>query len=119
MIFALSTAFAAPILKILGEDSGGFNIKGNSSTGKSTALTVAASVWGSPKYLQQWKSTDNAMEAIANSYNNCLLCLDELGQVDGNIASDMIYMLANGSGKNRLKTRAVSYTHLRAHETRP
>lgn len=105
LIFALSCAFAAPMLPLMNAESGGFNLKGASSIGKSTALAVAASVWGGPKYLQQWKATSNALEAVAEAYNNTLLCLDELGQIDGKEAGEVIYMLANGSGKNRLKAK--------------
>lgn len=105
LIFALSCAFSAPLLALLNQESGGFNLKGNSSIGKSTALSVAASVWGNTKYIQSWKSTGNALEAVAESHNNALLCLDELGQVDGKEAGEIAYMLANGSGKNRLKAK--------------
>lgn len=105
LIFALSCAFAAPLLPLVHAESGGFNLKGSSSIGKSTALAVAASVWGSPKYIQQWKATGNALEAVSEAHNNTLLCLDELGQVDGREAGEVAYMLANGSGKNRLKAK--------------
>jgi putative DNA primase/helicase len=105
LIFALSCAFAAPLFHILGQESGGFNLKGSSSIGKSTALSVAASVWGNTKYIQSWKATGNALEAVAEAHNNALLCLDELGQVDGKEAGEISYMLANGSGKNRMKSK--------------
>ncbi len=105
LVFSLSCAFAAPLFHLLHEESGGFNLRGASSIGKSTALAVAASVWGSPKYIQQWKATGNALEAVAEAHNNTLLCLDELGQVNGNEAGEIAYMLANGSGKNRLKAK--------------
>ncbi|MCE3232430.1 MAG: primase 2 (PriCT-2) family [Rickettsiaceae bacterium] len=105
LIFSISCAFAAPLLPLLHAESGGFNLKGASSIGKSTALAVAASVWGSSKYIQQWKATGNALEAVAEAHNNALLCLDELGQVDGKEAGEIAYMLANGSGKNRLKAK--------------
>ena len=105
LIFALACAFAAPMLPLIKAESGGFNFKGASSIGKSTALMVAASVWGGDKYIQQWKATGNALEAVAEAYNNTLLCLDELGQIDGKEAGEIIYMLANGAGKNRLKAK--------------
>jgi len=87
---------------LLHAESGGFNLKGASSIGKSTALAVAASVWGSQKFIHQWKSTGNALEAVAEARNHSLLCLDELSQVDGKEAGEIAYMLANGSGKNRM-----------------
>lgn len=105
LVFALSCAFAAPLLPLLHRESGGFNLKGASSIGKSTALAVAASVWGSPKHIQQWRATGNALEAVAEAHNHALLCLDELGQVGGTEAGEIVYMLANGSGKNRLKAK--------------
>lgn len=106
LVFALSCAFAAPLFPLVNAESGGFNLKGASSTGKSTALNVAASVWGSPQYVQQWRTTGNALEAVAEAHNHTLLCLDELGQVDGKEAGEIAYMLANGSGKNRLSSAA-------------
>ncbi|MBS0236210.1 MAG: DUF927 domain-containing protein [Proteobacteria bacterium] len=105
LIFAICCAFASPLMPSLNAESGGFNLKGTSSIGKSTALHVAASVWGSPKYTQQWKAISNALEAVAEAHNNALLCLDELGQIDGKDAAEIAYMLANGSGKNRLRAR--------------
>lgn len=105
LVFALSCAFAAPLCPLIHIESGGFNLKGASSIGKSTALAVAASVWGSPKYVQTWRATGNALEAVAEAHNNALLCLDELGQVDGKEAGEIAYMLTNGSGKNRMKAK--------------
>ena len=49
LVFALSVAFAAALAEISGEDSGGFHLRGASSSGKSTALKLAASVWGNPR----------------------------------------------------------------------
>lgn len=48
LVFALSVAFAGALTEIAGEDSGGFHLRGASSSGKSTALKLAASVWGNP-----------------------------------------------------------------------
>lgn len=101
LIFAVSTAFAASLLHLLGDESGGFNFTGRSSTGKTIALTVARSVWGGPDRLQRWRATTNGLEAIALLHNDTLLCLDELAQVDPREAGGIAYMLANGSGKAR------------------
>ena len=46
LTLAVSAAFAAPLLDITGDDSGGINLQGQSSTGKTTALHAAVSVWG-------------------------------------------------------------------------
>ena len=73
--------------------------------GKSTALELAASVWGSRDYVQQWRATGNALEAVCEGHNHALLCLDELGQADSREAGETAYMIANGAGKNRSKAR--------------
>lgn len=99
--FALSIAFAGPLLEITGMESGGFHFRGDSSTGKTTALRVAASVWGGADFLQRWRATDNGLEALAAQHSDCLLVLDELSQVDPKAAGEVAYMLANGSGKVR------------------
>ena len=101
LVFAISAAFASPLLHITGMESGGLHYRGDSSTGKTTALRVAASVWGGVDYLQRWRATDNGLEALASQHSDCLLVLDELSQVDPKAAGEVAYMLANGSGKVR------------------
>lgn len=101
LLFAVSAAFAAPLLEITGMESGGFHFRGDSSTGKTTALRLAASIWGGVDYLQRWRATDNGLEALAAQHSDCLLPLDEISQVDPRAAGEVAYMLANGSGKAR------------------
>jgi len=100
LTFSTSVAFAAPTLKLLGKDSGGFHLHGLSSSGKSTALHGATSVWGYP--VKTWRTTDNALEDTAERHNDLLLPLDELSQVDARKAAEVAYMLGNGEGKYRL-----------------
>ncbi|MCV2891146.1 DUF927 domain-containing protein [Ruegeria aquimaris] len=104
MVLALSHAFTGPLLSFLGRDGGGFHLRGVSSRGKSTLLGVAASVWGAPSFVQSWRSTDNGIEGIAAACNDSLLVLDELHQVEPRAAGDIVYMLANGRGKNRMSS---------------
>ncbi len=107
LVFAVACAFAGPLLRPAGMESGGFHLRGDSSSGKTTALKLAARVYGGENYLQRWRTTDNALEAIAAAHNDCLLILDELAQVDPRTAGECAYMLANGSSKGRA-TRNVS-----------
>ncbi|NML13865.1 DUF927 domain-containing protein [Azohydromonas sp. G-1-1-14] len=102
MVFALSCALAGPLLGITSDDAGGFHLRGPSSCGKSTALALAASVWGNPQeYPRLWRTTANGLEGLAALHNHGLLILDELSQVDPREAGDAAYMLANGQGKTR------------------
>src|SRR3546814_3073270 len=52
LVLALSAAFAGPCLGLLDTEGGGFHLRGSSSSGKSTALAVAASVFGPPAYMR-------------------------------------------------------------------
>lgn len=101
LVFAVACAFAGPLLRPAGVESGGFHFRGGSSSGKTTALKVAASVNGGPNYLQRWRTTDNALEVIAAQHCDSLLVLDELAQVDPKTAGECAYMLANESSKAR------------------
>ena len=106
LAFAVSAAFAAPLLYLTGNDSGGFHYGGDSTDGKSRAMYAAASVCGYPdEYRQQWRVTDNSLEGLAVRYCDALLILDDLGQSDPKSLGDSIYMLANGAGKARMTDR--------------
>lgn len=103
LCFAISVAFAAPLLSLVGMEGGGFHLKGNSTDGKSTIMYAAASVYGDHGFSHTWRATGNAIEGIASRRNDSLLCLDEIGEVDGREAGQVAYMLANGQGKGRSK----------------
>lgn len=102
LVFSVSCAFAGLLLKHSFMESGGFNILGASSTGKSTALDVACSVFGGADFKKQWRATDNALEATASLHSDTLLVLDEMKQLDSKVAGACAYMLANGQSKGRL-----------------
>lgn len=104
LAFSISAAFAAPLLGLLHTEGGGFNLRGGSSTGKTTSLHVAGSVCGGGGiggYVQSWRATANGLEGVATAHCDLLLCLDELGQIDARDAGSAAYMLANGAGKTR------------------
>lgn len=99
--FALCVAFAGPLLRLASLEGGGFSFEGGSSSGKTTGLQVAASVWGGPAHVKAWRATDNALESVAALHNDGLLVLDEVGQASGKTLAEAAYMLANGAGKSR------------------
>ena len=101
LIVAVSAAFAGSLLDLLGAESFGGHFRGESSKGKTTLLRTAASVWGSPKFMQTWRATGNALEGLAAATNGTALCLDEIGQINGQEAGQIIYTIANGVSKAR------------------
>jgi putative DNA primase/helicase len=109
LLFGLSCAFAAPLLPLTGDEGGGINLRGESSKGKTTIIDVAASAWGAPSktgadaFVRQWRTTSNALETTAAAHNHALLPMDEMGQADPREVGETLYMLANGTGKDRAR----------------
>jgi putative DNA primase/helicase len=108
MVFCVSAGFAAPLLHHAGIASGGFHLWGDSSSGKSTAVRVAGSVYGGKDYPRNWRMTDNALEMTAVQHSDALLILDEIAQVDPKVVGDTVYMLANETGKGRATQTATA-----------
>jgi putative DNA primase/helicase len=78
------------------------HLRGRSSSGKTTLLRLAASVWGYyERYVRTWRATSSGLEGLATIHNDGLLPIDELSQVDPKEAGAAAYMLANGQGRAR------------------
>lgn len=104
MILAVSLAFSGPLLAPLGMHGGGLHFRGSSSSGKSTLLKLAASVWGGEQLIGSWNTTTNGLEAIAGPMSDMMLPMDELGQIAARDLTGAIYLVANGIGKSRMTT---------------
>ena len=108
LTFAVSTAFAGPLLYHSGQHSGGFHFAGDSSVGKTTSLRVAASVFGGSDYMRTWRVTDNAVESVAAQHSGALRVLDEIAQAEPRQVGGVIYMLGNEAGKGRATRTATA-----------
>lgn len=104
LILAVSCAFAGPLMlraKQQEQGGAGAHYVGDSSLGKSTALQVAASVWGPAGFVGTWRATSNGLEGAAAGQNDSLMILDELSECDPREAGAIVYLLGNGTGKQR------------------
>ena len=108
LMLAVCIALASPLLYLVSEESTGIHFTGQSSSGKTTALHIAASVYGSR--VKSWRTTDNAAENLALGSNDNLLCLDELSQVDDKVVYNVVYMLGNGQQKSRMNSNTTLQT---------
>ena len=113
LMLALSAAFAGPLLQRCGAESGGVHFVGDSSTGKTTAVEVACSVWGGPGFARSWRATSNGLEGVASLMNDSLLALDEISQCDPREVGAIVYQLANGVGKQRASRTGSARSVLR------
>lgn len=108
LILAVCAALAGPLLAPLDADGGGFHLLGDSSSGKTIALLVAASVWGKPRdFLRTWNATSTGLEGVATLRNDTLLALDEIGEAKAQDVGGIIYALGNGTGRQRGKVSGL------------
>ncbi|WP_146345476.1 DUF927 domain-containing protein [Phaeobacter marinintestinus] len=98
---SICVVLAGPLLDLLDRDGVGLHLIGDSSRGKTSALAVAASVVGGPKYMTTWRATSSGLEGTASIANSGCVVLDEIGQVEPREAGSCAYLLINGVAKAR------------------
>ena len=101
MLLTACTAFAGPLLRPAGMESGGVHIHGDGSTGKTTALRVGVSLYGGESFKRTWQGTGVGFEVVAAASCDTALFLDELKECEPKVVSQVIYMLGNQQGKMR------------------
>lgn len=101
LVLGICAAFAGPVLARCGQESGGIHFIGDSSTGKTTIIEAACSVWGGSGFRRSWRTTGNGLEGAAALFNDSLLALDEISECDPRQVGEVVYMLGNGRGKQR------------------
>jgi hypothetical protein len=102
-----ASGFASPLLHFTGQRGvivGGWS--GGSGIGKTTALSLAQGVWGSPTGMSGLDDTLNFVMAKAAMLNCLPLCYDEIKTMaQVNNLSDLIHNLTRGVEKGRLSSR--------------
>lgn len=116
--FIIIVALSAIILGYIGEDLGFdsiiIHLAGNSSTGKSTCLKLAISLFAKPDAKKQ--SLYNTYNALLNKLGGIKgvpFALDELSMSSSNNFTKFIYAMANGADKDRLN----KFSELKEKET--
>lgn len=101
---AVGVALAGPLVDLVHPSSFLAHLYGPSSSGKSTALELAGSLWGHPETIRNsWNNTVNALEGLAVVADGACLLLDELGQFRGRDSqlALAVYNIASQQGRNR------------------
>jgi uncharacterized protein (DUF927 family) len=111
LAIGLSSALVGMISGDTEIDNPIIHLSGDSTTGKSTALMFAASLYGSPNPKEKgifstWNATKNAILAKLRDNHGIIAVLDEASMSKVKDFSDIIYMLAAGSDKERLNKDA-------------
>lgn len=103
---AIYAALAVPLLQLL--DVRNFTIEwaARTSTGKTTALRLAASVWGRPdesapqSAMRTWEATQVGIERMCGVISGLPLVLDDTSLASG-IVEKILYLIASGRGRSR------------------
>lgn len=101
LMLGIVAAFAGPLLDLANAAPIGVNFYGATTSGKSTALRVMASVYGDPTTLQTWNATRTAIELLAHEANDGLLLLDEFPSHPERWHVETLMTLGNGVGRSR------------------
>ena len=81
LVAVLCQGLVGPMLDLCDADGFGIHLFGKSSSGKTTAAAIAASIWGPPeRFVRSWRTTVNGLEGVAAAQNEVLLVQDELKQ---------------------------------------
>ncbi|MFG1294070.1 DUF927 domain-containing protein [Xanthobacter versatilis] len=119
LTFTSALAMAGSLINLLELSEGAiFQLTGASSTGKTLALRVAQSTMGSADIsgVLTHDATDRALEEHLATANDALLCIDELGRLQGTHRAKrerikhLPHMLASGVG--RARSKSVEAEHL-------
>jgi len=100
--FGLLTGFGAPLMQFASTDGVSLSYEGESGSGKSGSLYGALAVWGNPKKLSVFESTDNAMQGRLSTSKNILVGIDEAGNKFPDVISNFIHRIAQGESKLKL-----------------
>jgi hypothetical protein len=97
--------FAGVIIDLTGLPTCGINFIGETSKGKSTAQALQASVSCNPKegrgVRHTLRTTNNSIENLIQTGNGVSVAFDELGFVDAQKVSELVFMLSGGIDKAR------------------
>lgn len=83
-----------------------FHIEGTSTTGKTTSLMLATSMWSTPEISpngvsKTWNTTDNKLINSAGGNNGIMIGLDELSMINAN-CNQLTYLLTSENDKLRM-----------------
>ena len=104
--FTLLCGFATPLMEFTNVNGIVLSLYGDSGAGKTGALYAAMSIWGAPENLTVNDATPNALTQRMITSKNITFGLDEQTNLDGKVASDVVYKTSAGRPKIRLMSSA-------------
>ncbi|CAM4214652.1 hypothetical protein BAMA_02055 [Bacillus manliponensis] len=111
-LFFVLSSFASIFLHDLKIDPFIVELAGSTSTGKTTAMKVAASVWGTNQLINEFNSTKTSVERKSAFLNSFPLYLDDSRKADERLLQSFVYHFSGGRSKGRgtLNGSQLEYT---------
>lgn len=108
----MAAALGAPIVQMVGGQTGIVNLSRESGTGKSVSMMVGASIYGYPEsghLLIDASSTANFAESAMGTMRSLPVFFDDMSQIkNGDQAvSDLVYKICRESTKGRMSDKIV------------
>lgn len=100
-VFYTMASFASILVEPLRQDPFIVDLASQTSRGKTTALRVAASVWGSGKLVNEFNSTAVSIERKAAFLNSFPLFLDDSRKAEDSLLKSFVYRFSGGTSKGR------------------
>lgn len=117
VLMALYCSLTAPLLMIVGAPNPIIDWANRTSTGKTTALRLAASVWGKPDEkaadgaLTSWESTRVGIERRCYVCSGLPVIVDDSKQATKpEIVASMLYEVSQGRGRGRGNIQGLAQT---------
>ncbi|EEM99639.1 hypothetical protein bthur0014_57110 [Bacillus thuringiensis IBL 4222] len=111
-LFFVLSSFASIFLHDLKIDPFIVELAGSTSTGKTTAMKIAASVWGTNQLINEFNSTKTSVERKSSFLNSFPLYLDDSRKADERLLQSFVYHFSGGRSKGRgtLNGSQLEYT---------
>lgn len=101
--FTVLCGFASPLMELTNVNGVSLSLYSEGSgTGKTGALYGALSIWGKPDTLSVFDSTPNALISRMITSKNLPFGLDEQGNMEPKVVSNLIYNISSGMPKLRM-----------------
>lgn len=102
--YTMMNGFGSILMNLTSTSGGTLSLNGLSGTGKTGAMYGALSIWGNPKELSVFDTTDNGMVGRMLGLHNIPLGIDEASNKDGLQVSNLIHRASHGKSKIRMQT---------------
>lgn len=108
--FGFGVGFASPLFIFTNYNGMLVSLIGKAGAGKSSAALSANSIWGHPKlgWADRENDTQRAFVQKLGVLNNLPATYDEHTNLEGELVSDLAYMVSKGQGRQRLQSDSTA-----------